>query len=112
MDSLSRIVRSGCSLHLRAAFSLRGDTMTEHRSGSLKHQSLGLELALGEVFGILDQNQRSSGLDVGETGRLEFRGVAAQDREDAVPVHLERRLAHRRAGSGAGDGHPVPPGLP
>ena len=56
MDSLSRIVRSGCSLHLRAAFSLRGDTMTEHRSGSLKHQSLGLELALGEVFGILDQN--------------------------------------------------------
>jgi len=38
------------------AFSLRGDTMTEHRSGSLKHQSLGLELALGEVFGILDQN--------------------------------------------------------
>ena len=37
----------------RAAFTLRGDTMTEHLSGSLQHQSL--ELELGEVFGILDQ---------------------------------------------------------
>ena len=41
----------------RAAFTLRGDTMTEHRRGSLKHQSLGLELALGDVFGILDQRK-------------------------------------------------------
>jgi len=39
----------------RTAFTLRSDTMTEHRSGSLQHQTLGLELELGEVFGILDQ---------------------------------------------------------
>ncbi len=30
---------------------------------------------------------------MGEAGRLEFRGVAAEDREDAVPVHLEKSLA-------------------
>jgi Uma2 family endonuclease len=38
----------------RTAFTLRGDTMTEHRSGSIQHQSLGLELSLGDVFGTLD----------------------------------------------------------
>jgi hypothetical protein len=38
----------------------------------------------------------------GQTCRLEFRGVVAEDREDAVPVHLERSLAQLGAGSGAG----------
>jgi hypothetical protein len=31
---------------------------------------------------------------MGDARRLEFRGVAAENREDAVLVHLERSLAY------------------
>jgi Uma2 family endonuclease len=37
----------------RTAHVLRGDTMTQHSSGSLRLEGLGLELPLAEVFGIL-----------------------------------------------------------
>jgi Uma2 family endonuclease len=40
----------------RIAYTLRGDTTTEHHAGTLHQQELGLELDLQEIFSILDKN--------------------------------------------------------
>jgi len=39
---------------LRAAYVLRGNTMTEHRDGSLKLEGTAAEISLSEVFAVLD----------------------------------------------------------
>lgn len=38
----------------RTAYTLKGDTMTEHRTGLLRLESLGLEIEMTEIFGILE----------------------------------------------------------
>jgi Uma2 family endonuclease len=40
----------------RTVYVLRGNTMTEHRTGTLLQQELGLELDLQEIFSILDRS--------------------------------------------------------
>jgi Uma2 family endonuclease len=38
----------------RVAYVMRGETTTEHRAGSLKLESLGLDINLADIFSILD----------------------------------------------------------
>ncbi len=39
----------------RVAYVMCGETTTEHREGSLKLESLGLDIKLADIFGILDR---------------------------------------------------------
>ncbi len=39
----------------RIAYVMRGETTTEYREGSLKVESLGLDIKLADIFSILDR---------------------------------------------------------